>query len=123
MFQDMADSPYFQNRDQIFACSGVFRYVDDELNTTFLCSWLFTLNCGTWNLNNVWSNVSGSENWILRSSTYQFPRRSIFADGNTRTSAAGTFPEKAGRTETCIWTTLRLFHPLRGVGRQTNKSR
>lgn len=32
--------------------------------------------------------------------THQFPKRVIFADGYTRFSAAGTFPEKAGRTET-----------------------
>lgn len=32
-------------------------------------------------------------------STYQFPKRVIFADGNLVFSAAGTFPEKAGSTE------------------------
>jgi hypothetical protein len=36
---------------------------------------------------------------LAHSSTYQFPKRVIFADGNIYFNAAGTFPEKAGRTE------------------------
>lgn len=36
---------------------------------------------------------------VERSSTYQFPKRVIFADGYIVLSAAGTFPEKAGRTK------------------------
>lgn len=32
-------------------------------------------------------------------SSYQLSKCVIFADGNTCVSAAGTFPEKAGRTD------------------------
>lgn len=42
-------------------------------------------------------------------SAYQFPKRVIFADGNIYFSAAGTFPEKAGRTENQLFSTQNYF--------------
>lgn len=48
------------------------------------------------------SNLYVSDRSRFHSSIYQFPKRVIFADGNILFSAAGTFPEKAGRTEAGI---------------------
>ena len=36
---------------------------------------------------------------LTNGSAYQFPKRVILADVNILFNAAGTFPEKAGRTE------------------------
>lgn len=58
---------------------------------------MYTSNCSIISIDlNQWSN-------------YQFPRCVIFANGKTRFRAAGTFPEKAGSTETQMKTLLRTF--------------
>lgn len=43
--------------------------------------------------------ITPSSSQCVQCCTYQFPKRVIFADGNIDFRAAGTFPEKAGRTE------------------------
>lgn len=44
------------------------------------------------------NNINGIPIFFKKNITYQFPRRVIFADGYTFLRAAGTLPEKAGRT-------------------------
>jgi hypothetical protein len=51
------------------------------------------------------------------STTYQFPKRVIFADGNIYFNAAGTFPEKAGRTEKKSLHALRVLSNIHTRGK------
>lgn len=46
---------------------------------------------------------------------YQLPKRVIFAEGNIFFNAAGTLPEKAGRTAKCIY---KIFKTLNQVGKK-----
>lgn len=54
-------------------------------------------NC--WIFKTVSRLITPSSSQRVECCAYQFPKRVIFADGNIYFSAAGTFPEKAGRTE------------------------